>query len=70
LELVTHAAGAATHPFFAIGGIDSSNAAQVLDAGARRLGVVRAIRDADDPSAAAESLREALSGAGEAAPGG
>jgi thiamine-phosphate pyrophosphorylase len=67
LELVTHAAEAAAHPFFAIGGIDSSNAASVFEAGARRLGVVRAIRDAEDPAAAAESLRGAL---GEAAPGG
>jgi thiamine-phosphate pyrophosphorylase len=69
LELVSHAAQAAPHPFFAIGGIDASNAGQVVEAGARRLGVVRAIRDADAPSAAAESLRAALGGAGEA-PGG
>jgi thiamine-phosphate pyrophosphorylase len=67
LELVTHAAESAPHPFFAIGGIDPSNAAQVVGAGADRLGVVRAIRDAEVPSAAAAALREAL---GEAAPGG
>jgi thiamine-phosphate pyrophosphorylase len=69
LELVSHAAQAAPHPFFAIGGIDAANAGQVVDAGAQRLGVVRAIRDADAPSAVAESLRAALGGAGEA-PGG
>lgn len=59
LELVSHAAHAAL-PFFAIGGIDPSNAADVVRAGARRLGVVRAIRDADDPAAAAQRLRGAL----------
>jgi thiamine-phosphate pyrophosphorylase len=70
LGLVSHAAQQAPHPFFAIGGIDPSNAAQVVDAGSRRLGVVRAIRDAEAPTAAAESLRGALGAIGEAAPGG
>jgi len=70
LELVTHAAESAPRPFFAIGGIDPSNAAQVVGAGAHRLGVVRAIRDAERPADAARSLREALAGVGEAAPGG
>jgi thiamine-phosphate pyrophosphorylase len=70
LELVAHAADAAAHPFFAIGGIDPSNAARVVEAGAKRLGVVRAIRDAEAPAAAAEALRGALAGIGEAAPGG
>ena len=70
LELVTHAANAAPHPFFAIGGIDPSNARQVVDAGARRLGVVRSIRDAEDPAAAAAALRQALGADGELAPGG
>jgi thiamine-phosphate pyrophosphorylase len=69
LGLIEHAAGDAPHPFFAIGGIDPSNAAQVVAAGARRLGVVRAIRDAADPAAAAEALRGALASLGEAAPG-
>jgi thiamine-phosphate pyrophosphorylase len=69
LELVSQAAAHAPHPFFAIGGIDASNAAQVVEAGARRLGVVRAIRDAQAPAAAAESLRAALASFGEA-PGG
>ncbi len=69
LELVEHAAAAAPHPFFAIGGIDASNASSVVAAGARRLGVVRAIRDAAEPSAAAEELRSSLARVGEAAPG-
>ena len=69
LGLVEHAAANAPHPFFAIGGIDPQNASDVVAAGARRLGVVRAIRDADDPAAAAEALRGALAAVGEAAPG-
>ncbi len=70
LGLVEHAATSAPHPFFAIGGIDAGNAGEVVAAGARRLGVVRAIRDADDPSATAAALRGALAAVGEAAPGG
>jgi thiamine-phosphate pyrophosphorylase len=54
LDLVRHAASLATdRPWFAIGGIDLSNLDQVIDAGARRVVVVRAITDADDPGAAA-----------------
>jgi thiamine-phosphate pyrophosphorylase len=70
LGLVEHAAAHAPHPFFAIGGIEPGNAAAVVVAGARRLGAVRAIRDAEDPAAAAAALRGALAVAGEAAPGG
>jgi thiamine-phosphate pyrophosphorylase len=69
LGLVEHAAAKAPHPFFAIGGIDPSNAAQVVEAGAERLGVVRAIRDAADPAAVAGELRATLAPLGEAAPG-
>lgn len=70
LGLVEHAVAAAPHPFFAIGGIDPSNAGEVVAAGARRLGAVRAIRDATEPAAAAAALRDALAAVGEAAPGG
>jgi thiamine-phosphate pyrophosphorylase len=69
LDLIRHAAANAPHPFFSIGGIDAGNAAQVVDAGAQRLCVVRAIRDAEDPAVAAEELRNALAPLGEAAPG-
>ena len=69
LDLIRHAAECAPHPFFAIGGIDAGNASQVVDAGARRLCVVRAIRDAEDPTVAAEELRNAFAPLGEAAPG-
>jgi thiamine-phosphate pyrophosphorylase len=70
LELVAHAAQSAPHPFFAIGDIDAGNAAEVVAAGARRLGVVRAIRDAENPMAAAEAIRRAFSATGDVAPGG
>jgi thiamine-phosphate pyrophosphorylase len=60
LELIRHAADQAPHPFFAIGGIDPYNAAQVIEAGAQRLCAVRAIRDAGDPAAAAAALRQAF----------
>ena len=64
LELVRHTAGlsasSAVKPWFAIGGIDTSNLPEVLAAGARRAVVVRAITDADDPTAAARRLAHAL----------
>lgn len=60
LELVRTAAEIAPVPWFAIGGIDVRNAASVVEAGARRLAVVRAIRDAPDPGAAAQALRSLL----------
>ena len=47
-------------PWFAIGGIDADNVAEVADAGAERAVVVRAIRDAPDPRAAAAHIRAAL----------
>jgi thiamine-phosphate pyrophosphorylase len=60
LDLVRHAARAASKPFFAIGGIDGSNAAEVARAGARRVAVVRAICEAPDPARAAAALLDAL----------
>jgi len=56
LDLIRTAAGACDLPWFAIGGIDEGNAADVVAAGARRLCVVRAIRDAHDPGSAASAL--------------
>lgn len=47
-------------PWFAIGGIDHSTIDQVLEVGARRVCVVRAIYDADDPQEAASKLSEKL----------
>ena len=60
VALVRYAAEHARVPWFAIGGIDASNAAEVIAAGATRLAVVRAIGDAPDPERAARELREAL----------
>jgi thiamine-phosphate pyrophosphorylase len=60
LELVRYAAANARVPWFAIGGIDDTNAADVVAAGATRVAVVRAITEADDPQRAAALLRAAL----------
>ena len=60
LELLRAAGATLTVPWFAIGGIDLSNVAEVAGAGAPGIAVVRAIRDAGDPEAAARTLRAAL----------
>lgn len=60
LGLVGFAARKATIPWFAIGGIHPGNVAEVAGAGAQRIVAVRAIRDAEDPEAAARELRRAL----------
>jgi thiamine-phosphate pyrophosphorylase len=63
LELVRYAAAHAPCPFFAIGGLSAENVGGVLNAGATRIAVVRAIAEAADPTAAARALRETLDGA-------
>ncbi|MDQ0820134.1 thiamine-phosphate pyrophosphorylase [Arthrobacter sp. V4I6] len=76
LELVRYAAAAIRRaeaadegkvagvvPWFAIGGIDLGNVEQVVEAGAHRIVVVRAITEADDPAAAARALLAALDAA-------
>jgi thiamine-phosphate diphosphorylase len=60
LELIQAAAEIAKRPWFAIGGIDPENVGEVTDAGASRICVVRAIRDAADPRAAATELFDAV----------
>jgi thiamine-phosphate pyrophosphorylase len=61
LDLVRHAASLGTErPWFAIGGIDSTTLDEVLDAGATRVVVVRALTEAADPHAAAVALRSRL----------
>lgn len=60
LEYVRHAAAYSELPWFAIGGIDPGNVGEVTRAGAERIVVVRAIRDATDPEGAARTLRSAL----------
>lgn len=63
LDYVRQAAAEARIPWFAIGGIASSSLAPVLEAGASRVAVVRAITDASDPAAATRELLAGLGGA-------
>lgn len=61
LGLVRYAAALGTdRPWFAIGGIDLGNLDEVLEAGARRVVVVRAVTEADDPGAAASEFAKRL----------
>ncbi len=61
LGLISYVAGlAATRPWFAIGGIDETTIGDVIEAGARRAVVVRAITEADDPGVAAARLAARL----------
>ncbi len=61
LELVRAAAQRnPVKPWFAIGGIDEQRLPEVLDAGATRVVVVRAITAAEDPGASAGRLAAAL----------
>lgn len=64
LDLVREVAATDTaKPWFAIGGIDEDRLGEVLDAGARRIVVVRAITEAPDPGAAARRLRATITAA-------
>jgi thiamine-phosphate pyrophosphorylase len=61
LALIEHVASRhPDRPWFAIGGIGLDNLDDVLAAGARRVVVVRAITEADDPGAAAAALAARL----------
>jgi thiamine-phosphate pyrophosphorylase len=62
VEPVKYAAAHVSVPWFAIGGIDSTTVRDVVRAGARRIVVVRALTDADDPEATARELRASLNG--------
>jgi thiamine-phosphate pyrophosphorylase len=59
-EYVIWAAAHVRTPWFAIGGLDAATLPAVLALGATRAVVVRAITDADDPAAAARTLRRTL----------
>jgi thiamine-phosphate pyrophosphorylase len=63
LEPLHYAAAHVDLPWFAIGGIDAETVADVVRAGARRVVVVRALAEADDPEATARALRASLNGA-------
>ena len=56
-SLVAQVARGIRIPFVAIGGIDASNADDVVAAGAKAIAVVRAIYDAVDPEEAARLIR-------------
>jgi thiamine-phosphate pyrophosphorylase len=61
LDLVRHTAALGTErPWFAIGGIDLGNLDEVIEAGARRIVVVRALTEAEDPGAAAAEFARRL----------
>jgi thiamine-phosphate pyrophosphorylase len=59
-EYVDYAARTVGKPWFAIGGLDRTNVGAVVERGATRIVVVRAITEAPDPEAAARALRDAL----------
>jgi thiamine-phosphate pyrophosphorylase len=60
LDPIRHAAQTARRPWFAIGGLDPDTTPAVLDAGAERIVVVRAIAEAEDPGRAARTLRQMI----------
>ena len=60
VELVAAVAPVISIPWFAIGGLDTRNLDDVINAGAMRVAVVRAVCDAADPAAAARGLRSRL----------
>ena len=60
VEPLGYAASHVDVPWFAIGGIDPYTVHAVVKAGARRIVVVRAIADAEDPEATARTLRAAV----------
>jgi thiamine-phosphate pyrophosphorylase len=64
LDYIRYAAKSGdARPWFAIGGINAGNLPQVLEAGASRIVVVRAVTEAADAATAVRRLTDALSGA-------
>ncbi|MGF1523635.1 MAG: thiamine phosphate synthase [Leptolyngbyaceae cyanobacterium] len=60
LDYVRYAAAHSPVPFYAIGGIDAQNVAEVIAAGGDRVAVVRAIMAADNPTAATRQFLHQL----------
>ena len=58
--LIRYAAAHCSRPFFAIGGLEPSNAAEVTAAGGRAVSVLRFVAKARDPQAAAREMVAAL----------
>jgi thiamine-phosphate pyrophosphorylase len=63
LDALSKIAGAAPLPVIGIGGIDVSNAAAVIDAGAVGVAVISAVAGADDPTGSTAALRDAVDSA-------
>jgi thiamine-phosphate pyrophosphorylase len=56
LDYVRYAAAQAPAPWFAIGGIDGDNLSAVLQAGAQRVAIVRAVMEAENPTESAQAI--------------
>jgi thiamine-phosphate pyrophosphorylase len=62
--LVRYAAAHCSRPFFAIGGLEPSNVAAVIDAGGRAVSILRYVSKARDPQAAAREIVAAITSGG------
>ena len=60
LDVVRHAAATVRRPWFAIGGLDPTTLPAAVEAGARRIVVVRAVTNAEDPTTAVRELLDGL----------
>lgn len=60
LEFVAAISKLTTLPAFAIGGVTAKNVGQIVKAGLRRVAVGQALAQADDPQAAAKTIRSQL----------
>lgn len=67
LDLVRYAAAHANLPFFAIGGLDPGNVAEVIAAGARRVSVLRCVTQAANPGAIVRALIDQIPAGGQPA---
>ena len=63
-ELIRYASAHCSRPFFAIGGLEPSNVADVTAAGGRAVSVLRYVSRARDPRTAAREIVAALSSGG------
>ena len=61
LELIREAVQQCRLPLFAIGGINNTNLAKLMEAGCSRIAVIGAIMNATDPGAATADLLSTLS---------
>lgn len=59
-DLVRVASAEADRPFFAIGGIDMTTLEEVIEAGARRVAVLRALTESDNPGSVARRMKQRL----------